>query len=199
MTGFPCYRDGQIVGLDMRCEGENRFAPGSKKAESFWSSTYNESQNNIVLSESPIDLISYHQIKGKENNFYLSSNGTLTMWQIDTIVSLLHKGQLKTITAATDNDLSGYKFDTALLAALTGNDKLRVLINKKDYVKLGVSLQGAKEREYEITTPEEYHKLLNKIIKSYQLEETFIFDKAPGKDWNQEINPNEKKSRSTNP
>ncbi|MCW3788362.1 DUF3945 domain-containing protein [Plebeiibacterium sediminum] len=198
MTGFPCTKEGQMVGLDMRDPEEKLFAAGSKKAESFWSSHYQSHHKNVVVGESPIDLISYQQIKGGKDNFLLSTNGTISYQQINMIVDMIQKGTFKRLISSFDNDFAGYTFDLKLIRGLIGEDKVKLITARKDYLEAQIKLKGLTAQKYEITSILELKALVNKLIASYQLEPIYILDKAPGKDWNELIDTSKKKSLNPN-
>lgn len=188
-VGFPTFKRGKIVGLDMHSSSEKRFAPGSKKAESFWSCNYAAKQTNVVYAESPIDLLSYHQLKGTENNFYLSSNGTLTDQQVTMLMEMMDKKVFKTITSAMDNDFTGHKYDLKIISALSGAKTIEFVSSRKDELDLKVTLQGLHPEDITIKGEKELLDLNKRLIQSYQLEKIFTIDKSPLKDWNNMINP----------
>ena len=198
MTGFPCIKEGNIVGLDMRDPEDKLFAAGSKKAESFWSSHYQSNQKNLVVGESPIDLISYQQIKGGKDNFLVSTNGTISHQQISMIVDMIQKGTFQRLISSFDNDFAGYTFDLKLIKGFIGEDKVKLITARKDFLEAEVKLKGLTAQKYEISNISEFRELVNKLIVSYQLENKYILDKAPCKDWNEVLDTPKKKSLNPN-
>lgn len=128
-TAFPMYnREGEIVGIERKNYTYNGgsfggAAEGSDKANSVWFSKIRQETrvDKIVLGETPIDLISYHQLRDKakiENNLYVSSNGYWSNNQKDMVQELINKHQPKGIILANDNDNSGKRFNISLLGQL---------------------------------------------------------------------------------
>lgn len=128
-TAFPMYnREGEIVGIERKNFTYNGgsfggAAEGSDKANSVWFSRVRPETkvDKIVLGETPIDLISYHQLRDKaqiENNLYVSSNGYWSANQKDIVQELINKHQPKGIILANDNDNSGRRFNISLLGGI---------------------------------------------------------------------------------
>ena len=63
MTGFPSIKDKTVVGLEIRDSNEKKMALGSEVVDSFWVSNYSKTHKTLVISENPIDNLSYCQIK----------------------------------------------------------------------------------------------------------------------------------------
>lgn len=90
--------------------------PGSKR-DYGWSFNYGarENANKIVITEAPIDALSYFQSFGKDlpNTVFASISGSAT--KIDSIDNLINEtiikqgNSLKELHIAVDNDAAGYK------------------------------------------------------------------------------------------
>lgn len=129
-TVFPMYnRDGEIIGIERKNFAYNSnkdfggAAEGSNKADSIWYSKIwpDKKIDKFVLGETPIDLISYHQLKNKasvENNVYIGSNGYWTKNQIGIVQDLIQKHQPHSVILANDNDNSGKRFNISLIGQL---------------------------------------------------------------------------------
>jgi hypothetical protein len=196
MAGFIITNgNNKIEGLDMRGPGVRTFALGSNKSESFWTSAAGEGQTSMVITESPIDALSYHQIKGNGTNRYYSTNGNMTEYQVNHIKENIDKRKYEKAILATDNDIAGYRFDLKILSVFL-KDKIKFIGTKKDQTEIEVNYPvGRMERDV-MESPEQYRDTVNGIIKSFGLEKTIQLDKAPeAKDWNQTINPLEKKKK----
>lgn len=109
--GFPYYNaNGDIVGFEIRNKQFKHVIEGSDRSVGIWHSNIPETLEAAVLTESPIDALSYHQIKGKKNSLYISFGGTVTSGQLETVKSIIIEAnaslELK-IISAVDNDEMG--------------------------------------------------------------------------------------------
>lgn len=108
---FPHYDGDGMTGFTAKNENYTGFSPGGTKA--LWRSKPNEGDRRLVIVESPIDAMSYHQLYGKENPHtrYISTGGTTSKYQLDLIKTAMADmtkigGE---IVIATDNDMAGNK------------------------------------------------------------------------------------------
>jgi hypothetical protein len=110
-TAFP-YTDMNetLVGAELCNKGFKAHAAGSNRSAGIWHSNILSSTKNIVIAESGIDALSYHQLKGNAENLYISVGGNLTQGQLNTISALAKKINASTIIGAFDNDVAGKKF-----------------------------------------------------------------------------------------
>lgn len=196
MTGFVITNnDNKIEGLDMRKPGEKTFALGSNKSESFWRSNASSQQNRMVVIESPIDALSYHQIKGDNSNRYYSTNGNMTDYQIAHIKDNIDKGIYSKLALATDNDVPGFRFDLRILSLFL-KDKMQIISTKKDQMEIEIQYPSEERKRIVLENVEQYKKFITDTLKLCQLDKVIELDKVPEgvKDWNQIINPLEKKN-----
>ena len=73
-VAFP-YRqslDGPVVGAEVRGTSIKRHLPGTRKSTSVWVSNPPLVTDRLVVCESAIDCLSYHQLKGAKGNLYVS-------------------------------------------------------------------------------------------------------------------------------
>ena len=122
---FPMYnKEQELVGLDLRNFNYKNFASGTDKTHSLWLSNFIANVEEIVIAESPIDLLSFHQLfrAGKDNILYVSTGGILLSGQIAHILYLIHQKQQINpqliFTNAFDNDLPGQLFTSRLLVSM---------------------------------------------------------------------------------
>lgn len=109
---FPYFDINEnIVGAELCNNGFKAHAAGSDKSNGVWHSNILATTKNIVICESGIDALSYHQLKGTAENLYISVGGHLSQGQINTIVSVVKKIYAKKIIGAFDNDDAGKKFN----------------------------------------------------------------------------------------
>lgn len=133
---FPLKNENnQIVGLDIRNFNFKGLAKGGEKE--FWTHLKGENPRNIVLGESPIDLMSYHQLASKsgsklEDTLFISTGGGFST---EKMRSLLEKYPLKehNYTLAFDNDLQGNIYDIKFLEAAK-NEKIDIQRKNGEYI-----------------------------------------------------------------
>jgi hypothetical protein len=109
--GFPYYNEsGKIIGFELRNRDFKNVVEGSDRSVGIWHSNIPVPVKNVVLTESPIDALSYHQLKGKENSLYISFGGSVAAGQLETCKRIIAKADpdpdLK-IFSAVDNDAMG--------------------------------------------------------------------------------------------
>jgi 5S rRNA maturation endonuclease (ribonuclease M5) len=67
-----------------------------------------ESPSKIVIGESPIDVLSYAELKGIDNEtLYIASGGFMNNLQLKHIEEIIEKNDIKKVSLATDMDLQG--------------------------------------------------------------------------------------------
>lgn len=136
-VAFPFYdRDDKVVGIEKRSFFCDLFVEGSERSKSVWHSNIPQKLERIIIAESAIDAMSYHQLKPTKNALYVSIGGSLSFGQIEVINALKVRTNLSKdfkYVSATDNDKAGNKYDQKLVDWLLP-DKL--IIDKpvgKDY------------------------------------------------------------------
>lgn len=106
---FP-NRDGEnITGYELRNFNFKGFAAGGKK--SLWRSNQKQNDRLLVITESPIDALSYHQLKGDNSTRYIATGGTFSQAQAELIKAEIEAifQQDGSVIIATDNDEAGDK------------------------------------------------------------------------------------------
>ena len=97
---------------------------GSNRSVSVWHSNIPDIPDRIVLTESPIDALSYHQLKGNRNSLYISFGGSVTAGQLETVKSIITGAnaspELK-IISAVDNDEMGKAYTEKFKETFSGN------------------------------------------------------------------------------
>ena len=108
-------RDG-LTGFTAKNENYTGFSKGGTKA--LWRSNKSESDRRLVIVESAIDAMSYHQLKCQDNPHtrYISTGGTISSSQLESIETAMAEmtkigGEL---VIATDNDVAGNKLAQTL-------------------------------------------------------------------------------------
>lgn len=109
--GFPYYNaSGDTIGLELRNKQFKHVIEGTDRSLGIWHSNLSISLEYVILTESPIDALSYNQLKSKENSLYVSFGGSVAEGQLETVKSIISEAnvipELK-IISAVDNDEMG--------------------------------------------------------------------------------------------
>jgi hypothetical protein len=101
---------GALTGFEVKNRGFTGFAPGGTKMA--WQSAARPGDRALVVTESAIDALSYHQLhlEGGERTRYLSTAGAPSRAQVDLLAAVF--GRLpegSTVVAAVDADEAGRK------------------------------------------------------------------------------------------
>lgn len=104
-----------ICGYEWKNRGFTGFAPGGTKA--VYHSTITPEDRRLVIAETAIDAISYHQLNPDELARYLSTGGTLSAYQCELVGRAMAKMPAgSTIVLITDNDGGGHRIAAQLKA-----------------------------------------------------------------------------------
>ena len=129
---FP-YTDGdRITGYELRNKDFQGFQKGGKK--SLWLSNHREEDTRLVIVESPIDAMSYHQLNPHRDNRYLATGGTISNNQKELIKQQFNlvNSRFAEVIIATDNDEGGDQL-AAELKPLFEDKATRVKPKLKDW------------------------------------------------------------------
>ncbi|MFY0689067.1 MAG: DUF3991 and TOPRIM domain-containing protein [Cyclobacteriaceae bacterium] len=118
---FPHFKDGQVCGLELRGKNTGLFVRGSEKT--LWRSNAQNADDTIVISETPIDALSYQILHSLKTAFYTATCGGFSPEQGNIISQLFTDlQQLRKVILATDNDQGGDRLATRLVALLSEVD-----------------------------------------------------------------------------
>lgn len=112
-TSFPLRNEDSVVAAINRNNDYNRIE--QPKGNAVWSSRTdfdNRPVTNIVIHESPVDSMSYHQLnppKPDEKRLYIATAGNMSNEQPVLIEKLVKESYNPKITLANDNDNAGIK------------------------------------------------------------------------------------------
>ncbi len=143
---FPLYDINQnIVGADLRNKNYKGMAESSNKINSVWTSNHHDHIKQIIIAESPIDLLSHYELdqKDKQDNLYLSTGGQITQGQLELIRHFQATNNAK-IICASDNDYMGWKY--ACMIANCIDSKIDIdyeILNHKEKDKLTLNIRGS--------------------------------------------------------
>ena len=113
---FPHYDKDGLTGYSIKNSNFTGFSSGGTKT--LWQSNKSETDRQLVITESVIDAMSYHQLFGSENpnTRYIATSGTISNYQLE-LISTAMKEMTKLggeIVIATDNDEMGNKMAKTL-------------------------------------------------------------------------------------
>lgn len=109
--GNVCFRHWHpdcISGYEIKNAGFTGFASGGEK--SLFTLVTGNKISRIVITESAIDCMSYHQLKGQKDTLYLSIAGQMSENQRESIKKILTDQEQAIVISAFDNDEQGNKF-----------------------------------------------------------------------------------------
>ena len=122
------HRDGvgEVTGFEVKNRGFTGFAAGGTK--SAWQSESRSDDRAVVITESAVDALSYHQLHRQHavHTRYLSTGGAPSSRQIalfDELMAKFPRGSL--VVAAVDADAAGSKLSKQLEALTTNHSHLR--------------------------------------------------------------------------
>ena len=117
---FPHYKDKQVCGLELKGENIDLFVRGSEKT--LWRSNMRKGDDTLVISETPIDALSYQVLHSLSNAFYTSTCGAFSPQQSGLIRDLVTLSWLRKIVLITDNDEGGDTITHRLTEIIIGTD-----------------------------------------------------------------------------
>lgn len=110
---FPHYHQGGVCGLELKGPQTSLFVRGSQKT--FWRSNYSDNQTKLLIAESAIDAMSYYQLFGIKNAFWIATCGGISPLQRELLKRLLRSANgLREISLITDNNQGGDRLVDAL-------------------------------------------------------------------------------------
>lgn len=119
---FSHYDNDGLCGYEVKNKGFTGFAPGGIKG--LWASRKKETDNQLVLTESAIDAISYHILQGNDLTRYISTGGELNHQQPGLIRETIEKLPPDTLVLlAFDNDEGGEKIAEEVQKAISSGIK----------------------------------------------------------------------------
>lgn len=126
-TSFPLRNEHTVIAVINRNSDYNRVE--MPKQNAVWTSRTDFDQrpvSSIVIHESPIDSLSYHQLnppKQDEKRLYIATAGNMSNETPVLINKLIKESEAKTVILANDNDRGGQVANINLAGQLNINDK----------------------------------------------------------------------------
>lgn len=123
---------------------------------------------HIVLGESAIDLLSYHELYGTHQNWYISFGGQVYPKKIDSFIKLLDGQQHRKsidLVSIMDHDLQGARYDLDIFSSLINHSQTKVHIeNTYEKHRWTVHIRYTHE---ELTHQQSHYESLTKTLKAY--------------------------------
>ncbi|KAA5539641.1 toprim domain-containing protein [Adhaeribacter rhizoryzae] len=137
-TAFPLYNENGLTSVEQKNTGFKSLLALPK--DGIWVSHPTLGKDTpierLVVNESAVDAMSYHQLKydGK-NTMYIATAGTVTEKQIELIQRVIDKQQPSEIVLANDRDAAGRKFNINYLNDLHPARPFREVANQEAYAE----------------------------------------------------------------
>jgi len=109
---YKCSRDNKIKKFRLVLNQKDHFL--------FYSNPI-KNPSKIIVAESGIDLLSYHELHGSPDNFYVSFNGNVYQRKLEFFGQLIEsylKTNMVSMVSIMDNDIKGFEFDLKLFTNL---------------------------------------------------------------------------------
>lgn len=186
-VAFPFKEPGSdvVTGYDIRNRGFKGLAAGTDKEKSAWIATTaaNPSEvKRVFFFESPIDAMSFYEIKGKpllHDSAFISIGGQMHKDQVQNILKEFPNARVNT---AYDNDLTGRVYDVRTYMAAIGKDLNVFLRKESDKVEFQFDNKAISISKEELT--------LNKFKEESGIHKKFgnVYKSIEGtKDWNDQL------------
>lgn len=101
--------DGEVTGWEAKNAGFTGFSSGGEKSLFRCQPDAGEVKR-VIVCESSIDAMSYHQLKGREGDLYVSFGGGMSSAQEEQLKGLLAGLPRASVLVATDRDQQGDKY-----------------------------------------------------------------------------------------
>jgi hypothetical protein len=180
-TAFPLQNQTGVVAAIVRNTHYNKVERA--RGDACWVSNLAISDANnvvMVITESPIDALSYHQLftpASSENRLYVATAGNLSETQPNYIQYLIELYQPQQIILANDNDKAGIFQNVKLMGLLLHPTCSHNL-------KAAIQLNGQKATfsfRYEAQTPEAYISTLEiKATQYFKTNKKFVAHRSDG-------------------
>ena len=133
---FPHIDKKGLSGIELKNNEYIGFTKNGEKA--VWLSNCYKGDNRLVICESAIDALSYHQLKGTDKTRYASIGGNPSPGQYDLVKAMFEKASKDMkFVVAVDNDKAGGTYFQKISDIATGvgrgNDVIKDIPQVKDW------------------------------------------------------------------
>ncbi|RMG55754.1 MAG: hypothetical protein D6722_27425, partial [Bacteroidetes bacterium] len=120
-TSFPLYgRSDMVVGLERRNHGFKAQAPHSQRGEGLWRSRWEVPPAAVLITESPLDALAFHQLRPDPGRAYLSTAGRLARGQLDLVAHWFEVLAPASFWLGADRDVAGQVMNLRIAGHLPG-------------------------------------------------------------------------------
>jgi len=135
-TAFPLYNEHGLASLEQKNTGYKNLLELPK--DGIWVSHPTHGKDTpvtrLVINESAIDSMSYHQLKDDgKNTMYIATAGTVTERQVALIQRLIDKQSPQEVVLADDRDAGGRKFNINYLNDLQPARQFKEVAQQEAY------------------------------------------------------------------
>ncbi|KAA2215778.1 toprim domain-containing protein [Maribacter flavus] len=147
----------------------------SKDHYLFHSQIPKEKTIHIVFGESAIDLLSYHELNGTHQNWYISFGGQVYPKKIHSFIKLLdgqqHRKSMQLISIM-DHDLQGARFDLDIFSSLINHGQNKVHI-ENTYEKHRWTIH-IRYSDKNLTQQQSHFGVVIKALKAHEMSDVCI-------------------------
>ncbi|RNI31785.1 hypothetical protein EFA69_06180 [Rufibacter immobilis] len=160
-TAFPLYNEHGLASVEQKNTGYKNLLELPK--DGIWVSHPTQGKGTsierLVLNESAIDSMSYHQLKNDgKNTMYIATAGTVTERQTALIQRVIDKQNPQELILADDRDAGGRRFNINYLNDLQPARPFKELANQEAYSEASRPVQWhATAGRYHANLRVEYH------------------------------------------
>lgn len=160
-TAFPLYNENGLASVEQKNTGYKRLLELPK--DGIWVSHPTQGKNTpverLVLNESAIDSMCYHQLKKDDKNtMYIATAGTVTERQTELIQWVIDKQNPKELILADDRDAGGRRFNINYLNDLQPARPFKELASQEAYSEASRPVQWhATAGKFHTNLRVEYH------------------------------------------
>ncbi|GAC1379198.1 MAG: hypothetical protein NVSMB30_27180 [Hymenobacter sp.] len=160
-TAFPLYSEHGIATVEQRNDEYKHLLQLPKTG--VWVSHPTDGKDTpvqrLVVSESPVDAMSYHQLhhrgaEGQPNTLYVATSGTVTERQVELIQRVIDKQAPEEVLLANDRDAGGRQFNINYLNELQPARPLVPVAEQSAYH------EASRPVEWHATAAGKYHTAL---------------------------------------
>lgn len=153
----------------------SRYYPQSSKS-ALWSSNIIGKPKAILISEQPIDALSYFQVNQPKDTLFVSTGGNFTDNQLIHFKALIKEHGIEQVITGFDNDINGLRYSLKVLSAFKekkGEIDLSFSTYLKDEIVCEIKTKSGKPTAQRLKNRQaEFEKLFNSVpwdgrIESY--------------------------------
>lgn len=165
-TAFPIYDKDGMISLEQKNKDFKAVLENTPAGNGVWISGNTEGDKSkkldkLVISESGIDSLSYHQLHHKkgENAMYVATGGNTTEAKTELIQQIIDKRKPTEVVAAVDNDPAGSRYRINFLNSLQSPREYKEVDGQQ------VAVDKPKDLEFKAVQTGKFDSKIDIIIK----------------------------------